>query len=307
MRNSAIVLVLALALPVLATAAPPKGGAKRELKRRTLTITDASTSTVSPLHVAGGVPTTLTFQLPVKENGVLLADVGGKFYPPQLTEQSVVLVAKSDLRPKDVTTLEVTLVDGTILPFALVQAKAEVDLQVDVVVALEKRAAPESPTGLKTALAQVRAQLDECQATAGDAGTAKVAALILGQDLDKAQAFTVERRSLHRLDKQARLLVELRNVYRLFNLTYAVLTVENRDPSRMWVLDRAEVGLMANSQTSDVKVLSFASELSGIPSDESSKVVVVFNTPPQGVEHRFFLSLLEKNGNRHVRLEDLSL
>ncbi len=306
MRSIAFILTVALAAPAL-SATPAKTGPKRELRRRTLTITDASTNTVSELHVAGGVPTTLTFQVPVKENGVLLADVAQKFYPPQLTEQSVLLVAKADLAPKAVTTLAVTLVDGTILPFVLVTSRKDVDLQVDVVVALEKRAAPESSPALKAALAQMRAQLDECQSSAGDAGVAKVASLILGQDLDKPQAFTVERRTLHRLDKQSRLLVELKHVYRLFNLTYAVLALQNRDPSRVWVLDRPEVGLMGTSQTSDVKVVSFASELSAIPSDETGKVVVVFNTPPQGVDHRFFLSLLEKNGNRHVKLEDLSL
>jgi hypothetical protein len=37
------------------------------------------------------------------------------------------------------------------------------------------------------------------------------------------------------------------------------------------------------------------------------KIVVVFQTPIQAVDNRFFLSLFEKNGNRHVKLEDLSL
>jgi hypothetical protein len=126
-------------------------------------------------------------------------------------------------------------------------------------------------------------------------------------DLDKPHSFTVSQYTAHHLDKQNRLLVEVKRVYRLFELTYVVLTVENRDPSRVWVLDRPEVAVTGQPQASDVKVMLHAAELSALPPGETEKVIIVFNTPKQDVQNRFNVSLLEKNGNRHVRLEDLNL
>jgi hypothetical protein len=73
------------------------------------------------------------------------------------------------------------------------------------------------------------------------------------------------------------------------------------------VLDRPEVAVTGSSQTADVKVMLHSAELPALPPGETERVVIVFNTPKQDVQHRFNVSLLEKNGNRHVRLEDLSL
>src|SRR5262245_9057179 len=56
-------------------------GPRRELQRRTLRITDASIESVSELHVAEGSPTTVLFEVPVKQDGVILADFKGAFYP----------------------------------------------------------------------------------------------------------------------------------------------------------------------------------------------------------------------------------
>jgi hypothetical protein len=86
-----------------------------------------------------------------------------------------------------------------------------------------------------------------------------------------------------------------------------VLSIQNRDPSKVWVLDRPEVGLMGEADTTDLKVTTYQSEVPALPPDEIGKLVVVFNTPPQGTGNRFFLSLLEKNGNRHFKFEDLKL
>jgi len=303
-----------VAVPLLLVAqealTAPKGSVarpKRELRRRTLTINDANANSVAEIHVAGGVPTTLVFEIPVKENGALLADVSKNFFPPQLTENAVLLVPRADVAPRRLTTLTVTLTDGTVLPFKLVSYPKDADIQVDVALAVEKHAAPGSAQALRATLTQVRSDLDDCQANAGKAGISKVASLILSQDLDKPHSFTVSQYTAHRLDKQNRLLVEVKRVYRLFDLTYVVVTVENRDPSKVWVLDRPEVAVTGQSQPSDVKVMLHAAELSALPPGETEKIVIVFNTPKQDVQHRFNVSLLEKNGNRHVRLEDLNL
>ena len=64
-----------VAVPLLLVAqealTAPKGSVarpKRELRRRTLTINDANANSVAEIHVAGGVPTTLVFEIPFKEN-----------------------------------------------------------------------------------------------------------------------------------------------------------------------------------------------------------------------------------------------
>src|SRR5262249_40084682 len=75
----------------------------------------------------------------------------------------------------------------------------------------------------------------------GQSRNLKVASLILGQELAKPHSFTVAQHTAHRLDKQNRLLAEVKRVYRLFELTYLVVTIENRDPSKVWVLDRPEI------------------------------------------------------------------
>ncbi len=275
---------------------------KRELRRRSLTITDANVSSLPEIHVAGGTATILSFQVPLRQGGAFIADVKGLMNPLSQSERFVVLVPKKDL--PDALPLNVSLADGTVLTFKLVTIATDADAQVDVVLDLHKNAAPESAAALKTSLVSVRAQLDECQAGSATAGVAKIASLFLQQSLDAPHAF--ERHAIHGGDKQSRLLVEARWVYRLLGITYLVLTVENRDPAKPWVLDRAEVKLVAGSSV-DVKVLSVQAELATLPPDVAEKVVVAFVTPPQTVRQKVSLSLFEKEGPRHVVLDGLDL
>lgn len=278
----------------------------RKLVKRTLIISDESA--ISEIHVAMGTPTTLVFPVAISAKLLLLADMKGRFYPPQVAaERSVILVPKEELQAGEVTTLALTLADGTVLPFSLVAASAEVDLQVDVELALQKRAAPESAQVFKGRLVDAQARLDECEATAASAGVKKVAAFILAQDLEAPQAFIVERHAVRHLDKQSRLLVETHQVYRLFNLTYLVLTIQNRDPSQPWVLERPEVAAAAGGSEADAKVATWAQDVSPIPPDEVARLVVAITTPTQDTGQRFTVRLLEKAGSRHVSLEDLKL
>ncbi len=290
-----------------APSAQAPGRAKKELVRRTLTITDADLNSVSELHVAEGVPTNLTFQLPIRDGGVLLADPQGSFYPPQVMEKLVLIVPKGPMDPHALTTLTVTLDDGTILPFRLVSHASEADVQVDVVLQLRERVTPDSPVALKAANAQLRAQLDDCQATQGRAGIRNVAALLAAQDAEKPQTFIVERREVRALDKQSRLLVQVRQVYRLFDYTYVVITAENRDPTKSWMLDRPEVRVSGSGEAVDAKVEAFVSEFNSLPPGEMQRIVVAFKTPEQQTGQSYTVALFEKNGNRHVQLENLSL
>lgn len=300
MPNSLVALTL-LAL----AAAPPKAApapAKTETIRRTLEITDTNAGVMYDVFVTLGTPTTIAFQVPIKDNGALLADVAGLYHPTLLTEKTITLVPKKD-PGLGTTTLNITLTDGTMLPFRLLPAKTTTDLQVDVVLRLEKQAAPESATVLKSSVTQLRAQLDECQSSAGAAGLTKVAALVLAQDFSKPTAFTVERRDIHFLDKQQRLLVEAKHLYRLFGTVYLVLTVQNRDGSKIWVLDRPEV----TSGSTEIKLATFTSDLSALPPDEVQKLVIGFTPPTEAPGQRVTIKLLERNGTRHVTLEDIAL
>src|SRR5262245_55368528 len=97
-------------LPVLLIASENLGAPRnsaiqstRELRRRTLTINDANAKTVAEIHVAGGVPTTLVFELSIKENGALLADVTKNFFPPQLTDNAILLVPRADVAARNLT------------------------------------------------------------------------------------------------------------------------------------------------------------------------------------------------------------
>jgi len=134
-----------------------------------------------------------------------------------------------------------------------------------------------------------------------------VAALLIAEDIGKPQAFLVERHAVRRLDKQSRLLVQTRMVYRLLDMSFLVLTVENRDGSRTWLMDKAKLSVGGGDVRQDVQVVTSLTETVSLAPDQEEKVVVAFRTPPQGAEHRYTLELLEKDGNRHVKLEDMNL
>lgn len=292
------------AAPV-APAAPTPVKQKRELRRRALRITDANATAVSEIRVAGGIPTTLSFAIPVKEEGVLLSDKR-RIHPPQATERTVILVPKADLAGGVVVPVSITLSDGTILPFKLVRAGKEVDLQVDVEVALDRAAAPDSLPGLKSQVSQLRSQLDECQ-KGPESASSKVASLILSQDLDKPEAFLVERHSVRTIDKQSRLLVEARQLYRLFGKGYLVVSVENRDPSRTWMLEKALLSTSASGRDAEVRVFTTIGQADSLPPGELANYVVIFEAPAQGKNTPFAVELFEKNGDRHVKLTGVRL
>lgn len=310
MLRSLTVAFLAAAVPVATLAAasgrvpkPEAAHVKRELRRRTLAINDSNVSSLPEIHVAGGTATVVSFQVPLRNGGAFIADVKGLMNPLSQSDRFVVLVPKKDL-PGPLP-LNVSLADGTVLTFELLTVATEADAQVDVALDLERSAAPDSAAALKTSLLSVRAQLDDCQAGSAAAGVAKIASLFVQQqNPDAPRAF--ERHAIRGGDKQNRLLVEARWVYRLLGMTYLVLTVENRDPVKPWVLDRAEVKLTGSGSV-DVKVLSTQAELASLPPDGSEKVVVAFSTPPQTAQQKVSLSLFEKEGARHVVLDGLEL
>lgn len=298
---AAALLAIGLAAGV-ASAAEPKAPPRRELRRRILVIDDQTLGSLPELHVAGGSATILSFEVPVRPGGALIMGTPELFHVPTQSEKTVVLVPKVDLAQP--VALSIALTDGTALSFKLATVAKDADVQVDVILALKSRAPPDSAEALRTTVAQLRAELDDCRGSSASAGAAKLAALLLGQSLDEPQAF--ERHSLRGGDKQDRLLVEARWAYRLVGLTYLVFTVENRDPSRAWVLDRVEVKVTGAGDPIDLGILASATDVQLLAPGQGSKVVVAFKTPSRTGPHRYTATFVEKDGGRRVVLEGLS-
>jgi hypothetical protein len=167
---------------------------------------------------------------------------------------------------------------------------------------LQAKASSTSVAALEASINSLRGQLDECQATSDAAGIQRIASLVLRQDLDKPQAFLAERRDLRNRDKQSRLLVEVRALYRLFGQSYLLLNIQNRDASATWQLERAEVSVTGGASSQDAKVVAQKMEVTSIPPDETARLVVAFETPSRSADESYVLRLFERGGNRHVEL-----
>src|SRR5260221_5652379 len=260
-RLLALAIAQALALPLPKDASHPSPAAEsspsqRKPVQRTIVITDENLSTVPEVHVGADWPTTLVFGTPLaKDNqAVMLARPGHEFAPPKFTDTSVILIPRKDLPADGGAALTVSLSDGNILSFKLVSVASDVDLRVDIQLKLTKRAAPDSPEALKTALEQLRAQVEECQSNSAAAGVSKIGALVLAEKAPGA----VELRTIGKTDKHSRMLVTARYEYRLFGYTFVVLELQNTDDANILEFDVADVKLHGSGQAQDVQVASAA-------------------------------------------------
>jgi uncharacterized protein (TIGR02268 family) len=284
------------ALALLLVFAP--AASSQELRHRKVTIDDNQGS-IPLIHVAPGLATVVAFQAPIRD-ATFVRPVGQLFQKLTRTDRTVVVVPKQPVTKP--VTLNVSMADGTILTFALLTVPKAVDAQIDVTIAL--RSAADSPEALKAQAATLRAHLDECQGTSESAGAGKIASLILAQGLDAPQAF--ETHVLRGGDRQSRLLVQARRVYRLLGLTYVILSVDNRDPERNWVLGRPVVHLTGGGQDVELAVVTHLTDQQELPPDNEARVVVAFKTPQAaGPNHRVSIALVEKDGMRRAELKDL--
>ena len=297
-RKTSAVVSLTIALLV---ALAPLGTQARELRRRAVTIDDANLVSLPVFHVAPGMATVIAFQADIRD-ATFTRPVGALFQKLTRTNRTVVVVPKQVV--KQPVTLNVVMADSTVLTFALATGPKDVDVQVDVTIAL--RNASDSPEALKTQVATLRAQIDECHGTSEKAGASNIAELILARGLDGPQAF--ETHSLRAIEKQNRLRVEARRVYRLLGLTYVVLSVDNRDPQRNWVLARPVVRLTGGGPEVELAVAAFATDQQELLPENEERVVVAFKTPDGiGSKRRVRITLLEKDGMRPAELKDLEL
>jgi hypothetical protein len=282
----------------------PRSTPYRELKRRSVVVTDETKDI--EVHTAAAIVVTLTFPVDVRQ--ALLADPDGRFDEPQRRGRVLVLLPKRNIPRGHAVIMTVTLEDGTLLPnFVLSTLKAEADLTLDVDVQMRRKAGGDSASALKMQVTELQSRLDECQQAASNAGTKKVAELVLRQDFSKPAAFVAERHGIRVLDKQSRILVQLRTAYRLFDSTYLVLTAENRDPDKAWVMERAEISIAGGSSAVETRVLHVTKEMDVVPPGVESRMAITFQTPTHDTAQRFVVRLFEKNGNRHVELTDVKL
>jgi hypothetical protein len=318
MTLASLLLLVLSAPPAAATvkAKAPVVAKQRKLQRRDIPILD-STRQIE-VHVAAGFPTTLTFVSDdprhpetAKLGKHALADQ--KYFSEEKVmkaENLLVLMPEKDIAPGEAVELRLSLADGTMLPPIFFSSSPdEYDQSVTLPVQLHARASADSASSLKAQVVDLQGRLDECNQAAGDVGAAKVAEFVLRQDLRKPVTFVVEHHPLSKRDKQSALRVEVHDVYRLFDVSYLVLSVQNRDPDKVWVLDRAEVSITGGGASVDAHVLSIAREAAGerLKPDEEAKFVIAFATPTQEVDQRCNVKLLEREGNRHVELSDLKL
>ncbi len=103
---------------------------------------------VPHILVAGGVATTLRFETPCEPARTWLLGWEGRFEPLLVGGRSVVIVPLQGLAEGERFILQVTLVDGTSLPFTVTSSKHLVDGQVNVY------PNPESPDAVRKALAE---------------------------------------------------------------------------------------------------------------------------------------------------------
>jgi hypothetical protein len=270
----------------------------RNLRRRAITIDESSLTSLPVVNVAPGLATVLAFKAPIRDGGAILSKAGDLFYAPTQTDRTVVIVPRQAVSAP--VNLNVTMSDGTVVSFALVTRGKDVDVQVDVTIAL--RDAADSSAALKAEVALLSERLKECQST----GATRIAELILAQGYDAPQSF--DTRSIRGGDKQNRLLVQARRLYHMFGHTFLVVSVENRDPSRNWILDKPTVRLAGGGQDVELTVTTWQADQPELAPDAEARVVIGFTTPKSiHPRQRLEVTLTERSGGRRFELKDLEM
>jgi len=278
----------------------PGSAAARQVRTRTVTV-GTPNAVVPEVHVAPGYGTVLTFQSAVRE-AKTLRSAAALFQTLAWHERSVIVLPKQAV--KTPVMLTVTMADGAAFSFSLVTRK-NVDMQVNVL-----RAAVDSPEALQRQVGVLTTQLGECREGSEKSGPQNVASFILSQSSqvhgrEKPQVF--ESHELRGADKQGRLLVEARRVYRVLGYTFVVLSVDHRDPQRSWVLGTPEVRVTGSNNATLTVEAQRAEQLELLP-DNQERVIIGFRTPQEvGPKDRYTITLKEKDGLRQMQLTDLEL
>lgn len=291
-------------LVVLATA----GAAPRGPVTRALIYPEATVAAQTPPEIrirADGTPVSL--YLP----GLALdgrAEVHFVTTPDRLVlriaEHTAYLHALKAARPGDRAVLTLTLDGGRPLTFT-VRTVAE-DAAADTSVQIRLPVAPgETPALCEAAVQRVRDELRACLDTDRERGVSLVASLLL----DAPEGGEVlETRGLGVRDKQGRIFVEVVDAVRLFGHTYVRLSLENRDGSgKVWQPGEPAVVVEGPGPRRRSLAVVSVRDAEAVETGAAARMVIAVETPqlPKGAKVR--LTLPEREGDRHLVLDDLSL
>jgi uncharacterized protein (TIGR02268 family) len=236
---------------------------------RSLYLSTDPRSSVPELFVAARKVTTLRFEVPCDPAQTKLLSGDGLFEPLLVGGRSVVIVPLRELAPEDRFLLQVTLVDGTSLPFVVTAARHRVDGQVDVF------PDPESPQALRTRLEEkqeenhvLRAANDRYLQEETSVDHALAALLASG----KASLTPFKEVQKWRLREEG-MLVDI-NLFDGSGRAAIVFDVSNLDPQRVWKLEEAR---LASTSTWEEKPFALRSSAASIASGKTGRIAIVID------------------------------
>lgn len=220
-------------------------------RRRALYVSKEPRHEVPELFVAGGVVSTLRFELDCDPSRTRMLGWEGRFEPLLVGGRSVVIVPLKDLGPGDRFMLLVTLVDGTSLPFTVTASRGAVDGQVNVF------PDSESSEAVRTALEEKRKenavlrdenlrQREENRRQHEEATSVDhaLAALLLNGQIDMTPFTEGEKWVLHGDGLEVDIFIYVpKKTRKKVARTKAgvVFTVTNKDSTRPWELQEAQL------------------------------------------------------------------
>ncbi len=220
----------------------------------------------------------------------------------RVAEKTAFLFTTRHARAGHEALLTVTLDDGRPLNFrVLVVRRSE---PADATVEVRVPAPPgELPAECEAAVQEVRDRLAECRDTRGDAGLRLVSEMLVAAPTEKA---AVEWRPVHYRDKQNRIFVEAVDAVRLYDFSWLRLRLESRDPGKAWVLGEVSAAVVGpGPRRQPVKVV-YVVERPMLRGEEETLLVLAYRTPQAPSGASLEVTLLEKDGTRHVVLEGLT-
>jgi uncharacterized protein (TIGR02268 family) len=261
---------------------------------------------VPELFVAGGVVSTLRFELDCDPSRTKLLGWEGRFEPLLVGGKSVVIVPLKDLAPDDRFMLLVTLMDGTSLPFTVTASRGAVDGQVNVF------PDPDSSEAVRTELKEKRkenaALRDENRRQREEATSVDhaLAALLLNGQIEMTPFTEGEKWVLHGDGLEVEIFIYVpKKARKKVARTKAgvVFTVTNKDPTRPWELQEAQLSMFT---TREPKPFALRQTPSSIAPGKTGRIAIVTDLAsinPARDGDNLVLELFRNGGRRDAWVE----
>jgi uncharacterized protein (TIGR02268 family) len=276
-------------------------------RRRALYVSKEPTQEVPELFVAGGVVSTLRFELDCDPGRTRMLGWEGRFEPLLVGGKNVVIVPLKDLAPDDRFMLLVTLVDGTSLPFTVTASRGAVDGQVNVF------PDPESSEAVRTALEEKRkenaALREENRRQHEEANSVDhaLAALLLNDQIEMTPFTEGEKWALRGDGLEVEILIYIPNKTqrKVAKTTKAgiVFNVKNKDPTRPWELQEAQLSTFT---TREPKPFALCQTPSPIAPGKKGRIAIVTDLAsfdPTRDGDKLVLELFRDGGRRDAYVE----